>query len=201
VPRVFPSRGTRPRATVRKPGCRLPCLPACEGFPSLHPAACRGLVCFGRPVPRSRFPPVSVLFVRIPVPESRFPLLSFGPRFPVPAFPVPASLCPFTLLPIYPFSHLPPRPFAPSSLVKDFTFISVSAKTRLTSISTPQKPIKKCQKVIKNDQKPSKNSKKRQVFVLPSLTFRRATPSGASANAVFDPPRGLKQVFWARKLT
>jgi hypothetical protein len=40
--------------------------------------------------------------------------------------------------------------------------VSVSAKARLTSISTCQKPIKKCQKVIKNDQKPAKNSKKQQ---------------------------------------
>jgi hypothetical protein len=70
--------------------------------------------------------------------------------------------------------------------------VSVSAKTRLTSVSTPQKPIKRCQKVIKNQQKPAKKSKKRQVFALPILTFGRATPSGASANAVFDPPRGVK---------
>jgi hypothetical protein len=82
-----------------------------------------------------------------------------------------------------------------------FANVSVSAKTRLTSISTCQKPIKNSQKVIKNDQKRSKNSKKRHDFVLPILTFPRATPSGASANAVFDPPRGLKHVFWARKLT
>jgi hypothetical protein len=52
--------------------------------------------------------------------------------------------------PIYPFSHLPLRHFAPSSLVKDFTFISVFAKARLTSISTLKKRGKKCQKVIKN---------------------------------------------------
>jgi hypothetical protein len=79
--------------------------------------------------------------------------------------------------------------------------VSVSAKARLTSISTYQKPIKRYQKVIKNWQKPAKKSKKRQIFVLPSLTFRRATPSGASANAVFDPPEGQKGVFWAHKLT
>jgi hypothetical protein len=67
--------------------------------------------------------------------------------------------------------------------------VSVSAKTRLTSISTPQKPIKKCQKVIKNDQKPAKNSKKRQVFALPILTFGGKNPSGAIKNAVFGPPK------------
>jgi hypothetical protein len=37
--------------------------------------------------------------------------------------------------------------------------VSVSAKTRLTSISPPQKPRKKCQKVIKNDQKQQKTAK------------------------------------------
>jgi hypothetical protein len=62
---------------------------------------------------------------------------------------------------------------------------------------TDQKRSKSYQKRSKT----IKNSKKRHDFVLPILTFRRATPSGASANAVFDPPRGLKHLFWARKLT
>jgi len=54
------ARGTRPGATARWPGCRLPRLPACEGLPPLHPAACRGLVSVCRfpacPPPAGRHP-------------------------------------------------------------------------------------------------------------------------------------------------
>jgi hypothetical protein len=122
----------------------------------------------------------------------------FAVRFPVPAV--------VFMPPIYPFSHLPFFPPVPASLrsfvpregfhvhkcfCKNATYVNFA-------------PSKADQKQSKSDQKRSKtakNSKKRHDFALPILTPRRATPSGAIANAVFNPPRGPKHVFLARKLT
>jgi hypothetical protein len=104
----------------------------------------------------------------LPVPRPARPAFPVGFRqcgFFAVRFPVPAVVF---MPPIYPFSHPSLRPFAPSTLVKDFTFISVSAKTRLTSISPPQKPIKNSQKVIKNDQKQQKTAKNDTISPCPS---------------------------------
>jgi hypothetical protein len=77
--------------------------------------------------------------------------------------------------------------------VKNFTNVSVFAKVALTSNGTPQKPTQKAQNTIKFRSKTVKSDQKGSSFVLPILTFWRATPSGASAKAVFafsDPPKG-----------
>jgi hypothetical protein len=77
--------------------------------------------------------------------------------------------------------------------VKDFTNVSVFAKVALTSLATPQKPLRKAQNAIKFRSKTVKSDQKGSSFVLPILTFSGVTPSGASAKAVFafsDPQKG-----------
>ncbi|MCX5653511.1 MAG: hypothetical protein NTY65_02520 [Planctomycetota bacterium] len=77
--------------------------------------------------------------------------------------------------------------------VKNFTNVSVFAKVPLTSLATRQKPLQKAQNAIKFRSKTDKTDQKGPGFVLPILTFQRATPSGASAKAVFafsDPQKG-----------
>jgi hypothetical protein len=141
IPRVVHTWGTRPRATVRKPGCRLWRVPRPARLwrvPAFHvPRHAAGLYSRSRPaVAVSRPNLLSVLSV-LGV-ESRCLCLLFHSAFSTLHSPL------FTSGP-----SVTPKKGTPMRLVKHFTNVSVFAKVPLTSLATPQKPLREAQNTIK----------------------------------------------------